>query len=295
MKINWKCNSCDGIYESLDVRFTKACDNNCPFCIEKTGLASLGKTDVPAIIKSVAKSGFKSILIVGGEPFLNIHSLYRFVLGVKTETQVENIYITTSLPFSICRNIECRNLFIEIMKLINGLNVSLQSTSSYLNNFILRATSKHDRIKLLDEIIHSSADIRNKVRVNLNLAQEGVFDRVSLNGSVNKLLSLGVRCIKINELQNSSSYVSFEELFPEVKLGSPYSTGCQTDITNYFTTKYNDQVVLLKRSCFLVEESRTATFSDLIKLAVKRIKNKKHKFGVLYENGTLSSHWIKEK
>lgn len=295
MKINWKCNSCDGIYESLDVRFTKACDNNCPFCIEKTGLASLGETNISAMIKSVAKSGLKNILIVGGEPFLDIHSLYRFVLGVRTETQVENIYITTSLPFSICRNLECTNLFIEIMKLINGLNVSLQSTDPILNNVILHASHLHDRIKLLKGIIYSGVDIRNKVRVNLNLTKEGINSRESLRESVNRLLRMGVKCIKINELQDSSSYVSFEELFPEVKLGSPYSTGCQTDITDYFITRYQDQKILLKRSCFLVEKSKLATFSDLVKLVVKKFKNKKHKFGVLYENGILSSHWIKEK
>lgn len=36
------CNSCDGAYDSLDVRFTKACDNDCAFCIERNGINSLG-------------------------------------------------------------------------------------------------------------------------------------------------------------------------------------------------------------------------------------------------------------
>lgn len=34
-------NSCDGAFSSLDVRFTKRCDNNCEFCIEKLGIDSL--------------------------------------------------------------------------------------------------------------------------------------------------------------------------------------------------------------------------------------------------------------
>lgn len=50
--------------------------------------------------------------------------------------------------------------------------------------------------------------------------------------------------------------------------------------------------LLLKRSCFLVEPSKTATFSDLVKVVGKRIKNEKHKFGVLYENGKLENHWL---
>lgn len=60
--INWKCNSCDGIYESLDIRFTKACDNNCSFYIEKFGIKSLGKTDVAALAKSVFDSDLKIYL-----------------------------------------------------------------------------------------------------------------------------------------------------------------------------------------------------------------------------------------
>lgn len=78
------------------------------------------------------------------------------------------------------------------------------------------------------------------------------------------------------------------------ELSSPYAHGCQTDITHYFDSLslMHDIQILLKRSCFLVEPSKTATFSDLVKVVGKRIKNEKHKFGVLYENGKLESHWL---
>lgn len=84
----------------------------------------------------------------------------------------------------------------------------------------------------------------------------------------------------------------FKKWLPE--LSSPYAHGCQTDITHYFDSLslMHDIQILLKRSCFLVEPSKTATFSDLVKVVGKRIKNEKHKFGVLYENGKLESHWL---
>lgn len=63
------CNSCDGAYDSLDVRFTKACDNDCAFCIERNGINSLGLTNVEKMIDSTIKSGINSVLILGGEPF----------------------------------------------------------------------------------------------------------------------------------------------------------------------------------------------------------------------------------
>ena len=32
MKLN--CNCCDGIYNSVDVHFTEACDNKCAHCVD---------------------------------------------------------------------------------------------------------------------------------------------------------------------------------------------------------------------------------------------------------------------
>ena len=293
--INWKCNSCDGIYESLDIRFTKACDNNCSFCIEKSGISSLGKTDVAALARSVLDSGFKNILIVGGEPLLDLQKLYRFVHLVRTYTKVKKIYITTSLPISVDTNLDTKNLLMDIIELIDGLNVSLQHYDSRINNVVLHASSKHDRLETLSMLTHINPEIRNKIRVNLNLVQGYIDNKLQVLTAIRLLSNVyHVKTIKLNELQNSDKYVSFENIFPDCKLLSPYAHGCQTDITHYFNSlslMYDIQI-LLKRSCFLVEPSKTATFSDLVKVVGKRTKKEKHKFGVLYENGKLENHWL---
>lgn len=51
---DFKRNCCDGIYNSIDVHFTKACDNNCGFCIDKKykGLG-LDKPNVEEIVKQL--------------------------------------------------------------------------------------------------------------------------------------------------------------------------------------------------------------------------------------------------
>ena len=91
-----KLNSCDGLYhDSLDVRFTKACDNRCPFCIERNGIDEKG-TNVEKMIESTIKSPKKDILILGGEPLLMLDKVYEYVIGIRSH--VRNIYITTSLP-----------------------------------------------------------------------------------------------------------------------------------------------------------------------------------------------------
>ena len=54
--------------------------------------------------------------------------------------------------------------------------------------------------------------------------------------------------------------------------------------------------ITLKRSCFLVEESRMATLPDFLKLAGKLIRRKGNDSGgcmVLYEYGSLSKGWRK--
>ena len=94
---NKNVNSCEGIYNnSLDVRFGKACDNDCSFCIEKSGLDSLGSIKVDKMITSALLSDKEEILILGGEPFLDVTKLYIFIKAIRQ--QKRKIYITTSLP-----------------------------------------------------------------------------------------------------------------------------------------------------------------------------------------------------
>lgn len=55
MKLN--CNCCDGIYNSLDVHFTSACDNKCAHCVDLSykGLG-LNKPDPEAIINTIIEN-----------------------------------------------------------------------------------------------------------------------------------------------------------------------------------------------------------------------------------------------
>jgi organic radical activating enzyme len=87
-----KKNSCDGKYSSIDVRFTKKCDNDCSFCIEKGGLDSLGKPNVDELIKSTISSNLKDVLVLGGEPFLYPEELLKYIKGIREHAT--DIYIS---------------------------------------------------------------------------------------------------------------------------------------------------------------------------------------------------------
>lgn len=284
MKLFTLQNACDGAYDSLDVRFTKTCDNNCAFCIEKSGLPAMTQ-DVDQMIKSTIKSDIKEVLILGGEPFLNPEKLLEYVRGIRNH--VDKIYITTSLPSAMMSKSE---EVTSIMQLIDGLNVSIQHTNWIINNSILNAISKHNRLELLSTLCCSW---RDKIRVSINLVKGGIDSRVALENSFYDLWSLGVNNVKINELQNSSDlYVSYEQIMG-VKLPSPYAHGCQTQVK---FPLFEDMNVVLKRSCFMVENELFFGPMDILKMLYKRLIHKpKNKFMVLYENGSLKTGWEKHE
>lgn len=279
--MNLTCNSCDGMYDSLDVRFTKCCDNDCSFCIEKGGLENRGHAATQIIVKQTFRSGIDNVLIVGGEPFLRMPQLLEYVSSIRKF--VNKIYITTSMPQTMQ---EHRDILDKIMSQIDGLNVSVQSIDNDSNNDVLNASNPWNRISFLRNVLLKKYP--DKVRVNLNLVRGGIYGELRLVGTLLILQASGCKTVKLNELQNSDKYVSYEEIM-QVKLPSPYSHGCQTEVHIPGIT----MKVILKRSCFIVEQSRKATWSDLVKAICRKFIRRTNKFAVLYEDGSISDGWKK--
>jgi len=288
-------NSCDGFYKnSLDVRLTKNCDNDCPFCIEKTGLLPKQESVwdmLTSTIKAINVDGKTDILILGGEPLLRIHQLNQYLSKLRSLESRKalctkpKVYVTTSLPrVAYYQTVP----FYDIIDKIDGLNVSLQHYDWQENNNIMMASDiGFNRIDFLKSILNHG-DVANKVRVSINLVQGQIDSKAKLMYFLEMLKGMGCKHVKINELQHSPNlYVSFERVMG-VHLGSPYSHGCQKDIDII-----DGMRVTLKRSCFLVEPSHYATFSDLVKATTKRLLPKMFNSSqlVMYENGELSNGW----
>ena len=278
-------NSCDGCYsDSLDIRFTKSCDNHCPFCIERQGIE--GKPiNVENMIDSTIKSGKKNILILGGEPLLEMENVFKYILGIRG--YVDKIYLTTSLPYTI---LEKWNVFEKIVLFLDGLNVSLQHYSSNRNNNVLNASSNHDRIALLQKMCENDM-IARKTRVSINLVKGYIDSKLEIDRFLSMMELIGVRHVKINELQGSEDlYVSFEKVYGK-KLPSPYSHGCQTEVI----LPHHNIKITLKRSCFCVNDELTASISDVVKAFIKMFSKKErpHQM-VVYEDGLLTDGWLKK-
>ena len=103
---------------------------------------------------------------------------------------------------------------------------------------------------------------------------------------------MGFNSIKLSEIQHGKEYfVSFEKLFG-INLGSPYSDGCQTYLNMEEILPGFKTSVLLKRSCFVCEETLKANLKDGYKVVRSLFVTQKNKYGVIYENGSLEKGWV---
>lgn len=284
--MNLKCNCCDGKYNSFDVHFTSACDNNCRHCVDKCyeGL-NISKPNVNAIVKTIIDNqvGLDDVLFLGGEPCLYLDELLDCVTQLKENTNLK-LYVTTSMP-KICK--DKYDTFIKLLELLDGLNISAQHYKEDIADEIRNVKSKYDR-----QEFYKSLPYKNKIRINLNIVKPYLYTKEDLINCLNYYDKFGFNSIKLSEIQHGKDYyVSFEETFG-IKLKSPYSHGCQTYLNMDKIIKGFNTPVLLKRSCFMCEETLKATLEDGLKVISKFFINPKNKYGVVYEDGSLKKGWI---
>ncbi|MDU8988590.1 MAG: radical SAM protein [Clostridium perfringens] len=281
-----KCNCCDGIYNSFDVHFTSVCDNKCEFCIDQTCEGkNIVKPNVPAIVNTVIQNeeGHDDILFLGGEPCLFLDELIDCVTQIKEKTNLK-VYVTTSVP-KVCY--DNKDKFFKLIETLDGINLSVQHYNEEVADKIRRTTSKYDRQKFYSSLPH-----KEKIRLNINLVKPYLCTKQDVIDCIKHYDNMGFDTIKLNELQHATNtYVSFEKLF-DIKLKSPFSNGCQGYINMDKLIPNVKTPILLKRSCFLCEETQKARLIDGVKVLTKFFINGKSNFGVIYEDGSLQKGWI---
>ena len=281
-------NCCDGLYNSFDVHFTSACDNKCSHCIDlKYEGFGIKKPIVQAIVDTIVEnqSGYDDVLFLGGEPCLYLRELLNCVKQVREKTNLK-IFITTAIP-KICR--DRFDLFIELLEIIDGINLSVQHYKEEIADEIRKTPSKYDR-----QAFYASLPNKEKIRINLNILKPFLYTKEDITACLLHYDKMGFDSIKLSEIQHGKDFfVSFEKTFG-IKLGAPFYSGCQ----NYLETMKIQELknmktpLLLKRSCFMCEETLSASFMDGIKVAYKLFnKTTPNKYGVIYENGCLTNQW----
>jgi organic radical activating enzyme len=283
---NLKCNCCDGIYNSFDVHFTSVCDNKCKHCIDKCydGL-NITKPNVNAIVNTIVenKEGLDDVLFLGGEPCLYLDELLDCVKQLKEKTDLK-LFVTTSVP-KICK--DKYDKFVELIELLDGINLSVQHYKEEVADEIRRVKSEYDR-----QEFYNSLPYKDKIRINLNIVKPFLYTKEDLTNCLKHYDTMGFNSIKLSEIQHGKDvFVSFEDTFG-IKLGSPFTHGCQTYLNMNEIIEGFKTPVLLKRSCFMCEDTLKASLSDGIKVISKMFVSPKNKYGVIYEDGSLKKGWV---
>lgn len=283
----FKRNCCDGIYNSFDVHFTSSCDNKCAHCIDlKYNGLGIKQPNVSEIARTIIenKSGYDDVLFLGGEPCLYLAKLIDCIDLIKEHTNLK-IYVTTSVPL-ICHN--QYQMFTTLLSKIDGINLSVQHYKEDIADQIRRTKSLFDR-----QEFYNSLQYKNKIRINLNIVKPYLYTKEDITNCLIHYDKMGFNEIKLSEIQHGKDhFVSFEDTFG-IKLGSPFYGGCQkylpmNDIIPGFKTP-----VLLKRSCFLCEDTLKASLMDGLKVLYMALNTgKKGKYAVIYENGSSTNKWI---
>lgn len=281
-----KCNCCDGKYNSFDVHFTSACDNKCKHCIDlKYAGLNITKPDVDAITKTIVdnQEGFDDVLFLGGEPCLFLDELTDCIQRLRKLTKLK-IYVTSSVP-KICH--DQFDKFKLLLDLVDGFNISAQHYKEDVADQIRNTKSQYDR-----QTFYASLPYKEKIRINLNIVKPYLYTKEDLTACLKHYDAMGFNSIKLSEIQHGKDFfVSFEKTF-DIKLKSAYAHGCQTYLDMEQIIPGFKTPVLLKRSCFICEETEKATLADGVKVLCKFFINKNNKYGVIYEDGSLQRGWI---
>ena len=278
-------NCCDGKYNSFDVHFTSDCDNKCKHCID-TRYCGVGvhKPNVTEIVNTIIENqdGIDDVLFLGGEPCLYLEQLLDCVKQLRQKTDLK-LFVTTAVP-KICY--DRRDLFEQLIELLDGLNLSVQHNDENVADSIRCTISKYDRQKFYNSLPH-----KEKIRINLNIVKPVLCTKQQITECLQHYDKMNFNSIKLSEIQHGEEfYTSFEQVFG-IKLGSPYFCGCQTNLEKGIVGGVKTPI-LLKRSCFLCEDTLKANLLDGIKAVSKIFIKPNNKYGVIYGNGKLMQGWI---
>lgn len=286
--IKYNVNVCDNICNDLEIHFTKACENNCAFCIDKLnfGIDESPKPDVNKIFTTVLLYANKLdyIGIAGGEPCLYLDELLELCQLIKKYLPKKQLNLITSIPEICYRE---KNKFFEVLNLCDTVFISPQHHNQEIADKIRKHKSTFDR-----EAFYKEIPYKEKITVTINLIKGylDTFDEVK--NCIMYYNNLGFTKIKLCELfMRPSMFVDLQKTL-NIQLPSAFASGCS--VKGYDTSKLFPDFkgdITLKRTCFYNNELHKATIWDFIKVCTRWLFKKKYFFGVVYGNDNIYKYW----
>jgi len=286
--IKYNVNVCDNIVNDLEIHFTKACENTCPFCIDKlnAGINESPKPDVNKIMFTAIAhhKKYDYIGIAGGEPCLYIHDLNELCYKLKYAFPNKQLNLITAVP-EICY--KEKETFFQILNLCDSITISPQHHNQNIADKIRGRKSEFDREEFYKELPH-----KEKISITINLIKGYLDNFTDLKDCLLYYNKLGFTKFKVCELsKRETMFVNLEDVLG-VKLESPFAHGCLEKDFNIkkLIPEFNG-TLNLKRTCFYNNKLRNASIWDFIKICTRWVFRKKFFFGVIYGNGEIYKYW----
>jgi len=286
-------NNCDGGFFSkkgyLNIALTSKCPNSCIYCVAKklreTEEENIDIEKIADTVLSFSKR-FQCVVIEGGEPLLfpeKVKVLIDFI-----RPYIKEIYLFTSLP-----DIEYK-LLLNIINKIDGCNISIGSFYTFLAAQVMQTNEKLivRRNLTLAKLVKDCPD---KFRVSFLLCKDLLDTKIQIENEINAIYKFGIKHIKIGEVSHQPElFVGIKNIWPELKLGDPCYSGCSTYIDKLPNLNLNNNKILIKRSCWMVEPSYKPTNKEYIKLTIRNLKDRiipRTNYKVIYSDGSYANSW----
>jgi len=272
MKPNFN-NSCGGAFkDTLDIKLTDSCNGNCKFCIERGGKSSK-PANVRDLIEKVKSIDPRSVLILGGEPFL-YPKLAEFLEGISGR----QIFITTNGS-----KLKDKRLIKSVSPYLTAVNISIM-------HFGMEKHFEISGIRINPIDIKESISILKEhcvsVRINTILLKSYLDNKNDCDTMIEFAKWLNVNDIRFSEVQN------YPDMFVDAKIifkglnKNPYVEGCEQKISE------NGINVFIKQTCSLVNNKKKDGLKYLSDGCGKGCLYLKE--GVLYPDLAYSkSGWLK--
>jgi hypothetical protein len=252
-------------------------------CFKGLGIS---KPDVKAIVDTIVanQEGLDDVLFLGGEPCLYLDELLACVTQLRQKTKLR-LYVTTAVPKTCYDKFD---VFCKLLEVVDGINLSVQHYREDVADQIRRTTSQYDRQAFYRDIPF----FRWKIRINLNIVKPFLYTKDDIAACLRHYDAMGFASIKMSEIQHGKDfYVSFADVFG-IPMESAYANGCQSYLDMEKILPGFVTPVLLKRSCFLCEESLKASLGDGVKMVARIFAPSHNRYGVVYEDGSLKQGWV---
>lgn len=211
-----KNNSCMGAYNTLDIKLTDKCNGSCAFCIEKGGRLSK-ESELNYLINKVNTINPKSVLILGGEPFM-YKKLPEFLEGISGR----EIYITTNGS-----GLQDSNLVKKISKNLTALNISLMHYGMEKHYEVTNVKLNSDDLKNSISILREN---NVNVRINSILLKDYLDNFSDCETMAKYSKSLNANSIRFSEVQDYPElFVDASKIFKGITQ-NPFFDGCEQKI-----------------------------------------------------------------